>query len=147
MRNIFVLVILIILISAIKVSAYDVHFSWSEQAGLTGLRLYYTEGLETQPPFVGEGLGEGPTPVEVPPENTTTTVTNLSQAKAYRFALTAYINSPCPPDSPQAAEYTYPNGDIYCETEYSDIVDLPISPIPTIKAIYLNVNNLNLNSF
>ncbi|MCB2173735.1 fibronectin type III domain-containing protein [bacterium] len=95
----------------------DVSFAWTANpAPVTGYKLYYKRGGEAAPPFDGQGLIEGDSPIMVG-NDTTATVTGLDPEDTYHFALTAY--------------------DASGESDYSEIVTISGVPAPVILNIRL----------
>ncbi len=128
------LISLFIILSFSRANAFDVEFVWEPNPEpLTGYKLYYTEGMTTEPPFIGVGIIEGDSPIDIP-KVITTGVTGLDPKKSYRFALTAYIDGDC-------GDYTaikyHDDGKPYCESGYSDIVTIPALNTPTILKLYI----------
>ena len=74
-------------------SARDVDFSWTANPEpITGYKLYYKTGPDSDPPYDGRGLPEGNSPILVG-KITAFAVTGLSPSETYHFTLTALNGS------------------------------------------------------
>jgi hypothetical protein len=98
-------------------AAKNVSFAWTPNTTpVTGYKLYYKRGGAAEPPFDGQGLIEGNSPILIG-NVAATTVTGLDPDQTYHFALTAYTASG--------------------ESGYSQIVTISGAPIPIILNIRL----------
>lgn len=85
-----IMVFLFFLLFPILVQARDVTFQWTAvPEPVTGYKLYYKVGPDSQPPYVGTGADQGESPILVGKVNSFV-VTGLSTTETYHFVLTAY---------------------------------------------------------
>jgi len=117
-----VFIILCILISPIPSIAMDFSFEWeANPEPVTGYKLYYKVGENSERPYEGTELNEGASPITVG-KVTTYTVTGLSPDKTYHFALTAYNDDG--------------------ESGYSSVVTVSPDSIPDPVPV---INNISIN--
>ena len=84
--------VLLIVFSAPLLSAKDYTFSWAENRGVEGYKIYYKEGGVAAAPFDGEIANEGASPIDIG-NNSLFTISGLDENKTYHFTITAYTGS------------------------------------------------------
>jgi hypothetical protein len=73
-----------------QATAEDLKFAWTASPEpVTGYKLYYKTGSDSNPPYNGTGLQEGNSPITVP-KGTQFTVRNRDVNQTYHFVLTSY---------------------------------------------------------
>ena len=88
-----IMILLFLLVFPIQVQAKDVTFRWEAVSEpVTGYKLYYKTGSDSQPPYIGIGLNPEGSPIMVG-KVTSYTVTGLSADETYHFVLTAFNSS------------------------------------------------------
>lgn len=85
-----IMIFLFLLVMTNLAQAKDVTFRWTAvDEPLTGYKLYYKTGADSQPPYIGIGLNPEGSPIMVG-KVTSYTVTGLSTDETYHFVVTAY---------------------------------------------------------
>jgi|GEM_PF-2525401 len=85
-----IIIFLFILVFPILGQAKDVTFRWAAvPEPVTGYKLYYKTGADSQPPYIGIGLNPEGSPIMVG-KVTSYTVTGLSAEETYHFVLVSY---------------------------------------------------------
>ena len=105
--------------------AYTAHLSWNtvDDERVEGYMVYYKMD-SAAPPFNGTGATEGASPITVPGQSATPSmvINGLDPAHSYSFAVTSYITV----------------NDIRIESDYSEIVTVPVLPTVSIASPGVN---------